>query len=88
MRPDNRIWVFTHVFSSDCCTNFADNAGFHYGGPTTVTGPTGVGFVGELFRLTAGTFEQALIHGSNAYAAADWCEYFPRHTFNLLPSWL
>ena len=37
-------------------------------------------FVGELIRITAGTYEQALIHGNNAYAVADWyheagCQY-------------
>ena len=58
--------------------------GFHYGGPTTVTGPIGAGFVGELFRLTAGTYEQALIHGSNAYAVADW--YHEGCQYTLLPA--
>jgi hypothetical protein len=58
--------------------------GFHYGGPTTVSGSAGTGFVGELFRLTAGNYEQALIHGSNAYTVADW--YHEGCAYTLLPA--
>ena len=45
--------------------------GFHYGGPTTVTGVAGSGFVGELFRLTAGNFKQVVVTGENSYVGAD-----------------
>ena len=37
-----------------------------------MTGPKGAGFVGELFKITAGTYEQTLIYGDNAYVVADW----------------
>jgi hypothetical protein len=57
--------------------------GFHYGGPTTITGPRGTGFVGELFRLTAGSYAQANIEGNNAYVAADW--YHEGCAFTLVP---
>jgi hypothetical protein len=54
--------------------------GFHYGGPTTVTGVRGTGIIGEMFRLTAGSYAQAEIHGNNAYTAADWYHEGCAHT--------
>jgi hypothetical protein len=58
--------------------------GFHYGGPTTISGKSGAGFVGELVRLTGGSYAQLLISGDNAYTAADWYHEGCQHT--LIPA--